>query len=49
MKDTELFNLLEQEKKRQKKNINLIASENMVSPDVLKALASETTNKYAEG
>jgi glycine hydroxymethyltransferase len=49
MKDRELFSLLEQEKKRQKKNINLIASENMVSPEVLKALASETTNKYAEG
>jgi glycine hydroxymethyltransferase len=37
------------EVKRQKKVINLIASENYVSKDVLKALGSELTNKYAEG
>ena len=37
------------EKKRQKRVINLIASENYVSKDVLAALGSELTNKYAEG
>ncbi len=49
MKDTQIKKLIESEKKRQKKVINLIASENVVSKDVLKALGSELTNKYAEG
>ncbi|MDD5318719.1 MAG: serine hydroxymethyltransferase [Candidatus Pacebacteria bacterium] len=49
MKDTQIHALIEAEKKRQKKVINLIASENYVSDDVLKALGSELTNKYAEG
>ncbi len=49
MKDTKLAKLLVAEKKRQKSTINLIASENYVSADVLKAVGSETTNKYAEG
>ncbi len=49
MKDTQIKRLLEAEKKRQKKVINLIASENFVSADVLEALGSELTNKYAEG
>lgn len=49
MNDTQIKKLLQAEKKRQKKCINLIASENTVSADVLKALGSETTNKYAEG
>lgn len=49
MKDKEIQRLIEQEKKRQKKVINLIASENYVSGDVLEALGSELTNKYAEG
>lgn len=49
MKDKKIGKLLEAEKKRQKSVINLIASENYVSDDVLKALGSETTNKYAEG
>lgn len=49
MNDTQIKKLLQEEKKRQKKVINLIASENTVSADVLKALGSETTNKYAEG
>ncbi len=49
MKDTEVGKLIQNEKKRQKKSINLIASENYVSSDVLKALGSEFTNKYAEG
>jgi len=41
--------LVEQEKKRQKKVINLIPSENYISKKVLAALGSELTNKYAEG
>jgi len=41
--------LIKEEKKRQKSVINLIASENYVSKDVLEALGSEFTNKYAEG
>jgi len=49
MKDTQIKKLLEAEKKRQKKVINLIASENFVSDDVLEALGSELSNKYAEG
>lgn len=49
MKDKEVGRLIEQEKKRQRSVINLIASENYVSGDVLKALGSELTNKYAEG
>ncbi|MDQ5893221.1 MAG: glycine hydroxymethyltransferase [Patescibacteria group bacterium] len=49
MKDIQIKKLLEAEKKRQKKVINLIASENYVSKDVLEALGSELTNKYAEG
>jgi len=49
MKDTQIKKLIEAEKKRQKKVINLIASENYVSADVLEALGSELTNKYAEG
>lgn len=49
MKDKEVKKLIEAEKKRQKSVINLIASENYVSKDVLEALGSELTNKYAEG
>lgn len=49
MKDTQIKILIETEKKRQKSVINLIASENYVSKDVLEALGSELTNKYAEG
>ncbi|MFA6459486.1 MAG: serine hydroxymethyltransferase [Candidatus Paceibacterota bacterium] len=49
MKDTQIKKLIEAEKKRQKKVVNLIASENYVSKDVLEALGSELTNKYAEG
>lgn len=41
--------LIALEKKRQKSVINLVASENYVSADVLKTLGSEFTNKYAEG
>jgi glycine hydroxymethyltransferase len=49
MKDKQIEKLIKAEKARQKKVINLIASENYVSEDVLKALGSEFTNKYAEG
>lgn len=49
MKDTQIEKLIASEKARQKKAINLIASENFVSKDVLSALGSELTNKYAEG
>lgn len=49
MKDPQIKKLIDSEKKRQKKVINLIASENYVSKDVLEALGSELVNKYAEG
>ncbi len=49
MKDKEIEKLIKAESARQKKVINLIASENYVSDDVLEALGSELTNKYAEG
>lgn len=49
MKDTQIKKILQDEKARQKSVINLIASENYVSQDVLTALGSELTNKYAEG
>ncbi len=49
MKDKQIEKLIKEEEKRQKSVINLIASENYVSLDVLKALGSKLTNKYAEG
>ncbi|MEK9175277.1 MAG: serine hydroxymethyltransferase [Patescibacteria group bacterium] len=49
MKDKEISRLVKEEALRQKSAINLIASENFVSQDVLKALGSVFTNKYAEG
>lgn len=49
MRDRQIGQLIENEEKRQKKAIDLIASENFVSPDVLRALGSVFTNKYAEG
>lgn len=49
MQDHEVAALIRAEKKRQKRVINLIASENYVSKDVLQSLGSEFTNKYAEG
>ncbi len=49
MKDSHVQKLLKKEEKRQLAVINLIASENTVSADVLEALGSVTTNKYAEG
>ena len=48
-KDTLIFNLIEEEYQRQLNGIELIASENFVSPYVLQAMGSVMTNKYAEG
>lgn len=45
----EIFDLIEEEGQRQKRGLELIASENYVSEDVLKAMGSILTNKYAEG
>lgn len=47
--DTEIFSLIEQERNRQIKGIELIASENFVSEQVMRAMGSVMTNKYAEG
>lgn len=49
MQDKQIEKLIKEEGRRQKKVINLIASENIVSKDVEKALGSVLTNKYAEG
>lgn len=49
MKDSTIFSLIKDEKKRQKQGIELIASENFVSKQVMKAMGSVLTNKYAEG
>lgn len=49
MKDKQIEKLIKKEGKRQESVINLIASENYVSSDVLEALGSKLTNKYAEG
>ncbi|MGN0092286.1 MAG: serine hydroxymethyltransferase [Alistipes sp.] len=48
-KDTQLFDLISQERERQMRGIELIASENFVSPQVMEAMGSVLTNKYAEG
>jgi len=48
-KDTEIFNLIEKEDQRQRNGIELIASENFVSDEVMQAMGSCLTNKYAEG
>ncbi len=48
-KDTEIFSLINKEKKRQQHGIELIASENFVSKQVMQAMGSCLTNKYAEG
>ena len=49
MKDTAVFQLIEREFKRQQHGIELIASENFVSEEVMRAMGSVLTNKYAEG
>lgn len=48
-KDSIIFDLIEQEKHRQLNGIELIASENFVSDQVMEAMGSVLTNKYAEG
>ena len=47
--DNEIFNIIEKENQRQHKGMELIASENFVSPQVMKAMGSCLTNKNAEG
>ena len=48
-RDEQVFDLIEQEKQRQLHGIELIASENFVSDEVMQAMGSVLTNKYAEG
>lgn len=48
-KDTAIFKLIKEEQERQIRGIELIASENYVSNQVMKAMGSVLTNKYAEG
>lgn len=48
-KDNKVFDIIAREGQRQKKGIELIASENFVSDQVMKAMGSCLTNKYAEG
>ena len=48
-RDTEIFELIDAEKKRQLNGLELIASENFVSDQVMEAAGSVLTNKYAEG
>jgi glycine hydroxymethyltransferase len=47
--DPQIYQVIQHELKRQKNNLELIASENIVSPAVLEAAGSVLTNKYAEG
>jgi glycine hydroxymethyltransferase len=48
-KDEQIFNLISQENKRQVEGLEMIASENFVSNQVMEAMGSVLTNKYAEG
>lgn len=48
-RDTQIFDLIKHERERQTKGIELIASENFVSDQVMEAMGSVLTNKYAEG
>ena len=48
-RDTAIFDLIQKERERQTKGIELIASENFVSDQVMEAMGSVMTNKYAEG
>ena len=48
-KDVEIFNIIEKERNRQRMGMELIASENFVSEQVMEAMGSCLTNKYAEG
>ena len=49
MVDKDIFDLIEREYRRERENIELIASENFVSSNVREAVGSILTNKYAEG
>lgn len=49
VRDNQIFDIIEREKQRQMKGIELIASENFVSNEVMEAMGSVLTNKYAEG
>ena len=49
MRDDAIFSLIEKEHARQKRGIEMIASENFVSDEVMQAMGSCLTNKYAEG
>ena len=48
-RDTQIFDLIDKESHRQKEGLELIASENFVSEQVMQAMGSCLTNKYAEG
>ena len=48
-RDEQIFDIIEKEHQRQLKGIELIASENFVSDQVMQAMGSCLTNKYAEG
>lgn len=48
-RDNVIFDIIDRERKRQIEGLELIASENFVSPQVLEAMGSVLTNKYAEG
>ncbi len=48
-RDSQIFDLINRERNRQEYGIELIASENFVSPQVMQAMGSVLTNKYAEG
>jgi glycine hydroxymethyltransferase len=48
-KDTALFNLIRKELERQRRGLELIASENFTSVQVMQAMGNVMTNKYAEG
>src|SRR5574343_36401 len=47
--DVEVYNIIEEELKRQTTHLEMIASENFTSPAVMEAMGSVFTNKYAEG
>ncbi|MFQ3212707.1 MAG: glycine hydroxymethyltransferase [Marivirga sp.] len=49
LRDTAIFDLIQKEETRQTVGIELIASENFTSPEVMEAMGSVLTNKYAEG
>ena len=48
-RDTELFDIIDAERERQNRTVQLIASENFTSPAVMEATGSVLTNKYSEG